>query len=140
MTTRTRMNICIASDLKDHLALLAHHRQVAMADIVEAALTTMLTPQAAPESLLMRRIEQVWREVRALQHAVEVLEETLGLFVNVYLSTTPEVPPAKEEEAKRIGGRRYARFVKVLEQQLARKQGLYREHPREGEHDADAGR
>jgi len=57
----------------------------------------------------------VLRDLRTLRQGQEVLEETLGLFINVYLSTTPEVPPEQEEVARRNGGRRYARFLKVLE-------------------------
>jgi hypothetical protein len=41
----------------------------------------------------------------------------------VYLSTTPEVPPEQDEAARRTGGRRYAKFLKVLEGKLAREKG-----------------
>jgi len=124
MTPHTRVAVRIPVTLKHQLAALARHHRVAMTDLVEAALQMLLQADPPPPSVA-QRLEQLVREIRALHRAQAILEETLGLFINVYLSTTPEVPPDQEEAAQRIGGRRYARFLKVLEGKIAREKGAH---------------
>jgi hypothetical protein len=122
MTPRLRIEARIPVALKAQLTALARQQQVALTDLVEAALR-QLFPTAPPEPSVPAQLTRVLRELRTLRRGQEVLEETLGLFINVYLSTTPEVPPEQDEAARRNGGRRYARFVKVLEGKLARQKG-----------------
>lgn len=125
MTPHTRIAVRIPVTMKQQLATLARQRHVAMTDVVEAALQMVLTAESPPPSVA-RRLDRLLQEVRTLQQAVEVIEETLGLFINVYFSITPEVPPEHEEAARRMGGRRYARFLKILEGKLAREGRLFK--------------
>jgi hypothetical protein len=118
----TRVAIRIPVALKQQLAALARHRRVAMTDLVEAALQRLLAADPPPPAVA-QRLDHLARDVRTLQRGQEILAETLGLFINVYLSTTPEVPPAQDEAARRTGGRRYAKFLKVLEGKLAHETG-----------------
>jgi hypothetical protein len=120
MTPRARLEARIPVALKRELTALAQRQQVALTDLVEAALRQLLRTAPPPEPSVTQRLTRVLRDLRDLQQAVEVLEETLGLFINVYFSTTPEVPSEQEEAARRRGGRRYARFLQVLEGKLAR--------------------
>jgi hypothetical protein len=122
MSKRARCEFRLSAALKAQLAELAHTRHMAMTDILEEAVQTVLAPEPPATQRVLRRLDRLQQEVDALQQAVEVVAETLALFVNVYLSTTSEVPPAEEEEARRRGGRRYARFLKVLEGKLAPEQ------------------
>ena len=125
MTPRSRLEARSPVAMKAQLTALARQQQVALTDLVEAALRQLLPTAAPPEPSVPAQLTRVRRELRALQRGQEVLEETLGLFINVYLSTTPAVPPDQEEAARRTGGRRYARFLKVLEGKLAREQGAH---------------
>ena len=95
-----------------------------MTDLVEAALQRLLAADPPPPAVA-QRLDQLARDVRTLQRGQEILEETLGLFINVYLSMTPEIPPEQDEAARRTGGRRYAKFLKVLEGKLAREKGAH---------------
>jgi hypothetical protein len=122
VTPRRRIEARIPLALKAQLTALARTQQVALTDLVEAALRTLLTTEPTPPTVTAQ-LTRVLREVRELQRGQEVLEETLGLFINVYLSTSPEVPPEQEEAARRLGGRRYTRFLKVLEGKLTRAKG-----------------
>ncbi|MGE3538617.1 MAG: hypothetical protein AB7N91_14465 [Candidatus Tectimicrobiota bacterium] len=122
MTPRRRLEARIPVALKAQLTALARTQQVALTDLVEAALRALLTTEPTPPPVTAQ-LARVLREMRELQRGLEVLEETLGLFINVYLSTTPEVPPEQEDAARRLGGRRYTRFLKVLEGKLARAKG-----------------
>jgi hypothetical protein len=117
--------------MQAQLTALARTQRVALTDLVEAALRTLLTTEPTPPTVTAQ-LARVLRDLRDLRQGQEVLEETLGLFINVYLSTSPEVPSAQEAAAQRQGSRRYSRFMKVLEGKLAR-QGLWRSH--EGDDD-----
>lgn len=134
MTPHTRVAVRIPVTLKHQLAALARHRRVAMTDLVEAALHMLLDADPAPPSVA-QRLEQLVRDVRALHRAQAILEETLGLFINVYFTTTPEVPSEQEEAARQRGGRRYARFMRVLEGKLAQA-GRGKTTGEGGDHDA----
>lgn len=131
MTPRHRIEARIPVAMKAQLTALARTQQVALTDLVEAALRTLLTAEPPPPSVTAQ-LTRVLRDLRELQRGQEVLEETLGLFINVYLSTSPEVPPDQEEAAGRQGGRRYSRFMKVLETKLAQTRQRVRH---EGDHD-----
>ena len=123
MTPRLRIEARIPVALKAQLTALARQQRVALTDLVEAALRQLFPTAPPPEPSVPAQLTRVLRELRTLRRGQEVLEETLGLFINVYLSTTPEVPPAQDEAARRSGGRRYAKFVKLLEGKLAREKG-----------------
>lgn len=123
MTPRIRLEARIPLAMKHQLMALARQRHIALTDLVEAALQRMLSADAPTDPSVTARLNRVLREIRDLQRGLEILEETLGLFINVYFSTTPEVPPEHEEAARRLGGRRYARFLKVLEGKIAREKG-----------------
>ena len=125
MTPRLRIEARIPVALKAQLTVLARQQQVALTDLVEAALRQLLPTAPPPEPSVPAQLTRMLRELRTLRRGQEVLEETLGLFINVYLSTTPEVPPEQDEAARRNGGRRYARFLKVLEGKLAHEKGAY---------------
>lgn len=122
MSRRARCEFRLSAALKAQLVELARTRHMAMTDILEEAVQAALAPEPPATQSILRRLDRLQQEMGELQWAVEVVVETLALFVNVYLSTTPEVPPAEEEAARRRGGRRYARFLYVLEEKLAQEQ------------------
>lgn len=118
MTPRVRIAVRIPVPLKEDLDALARQRRSARTDLVMAGIQLLVNAEA-PAPAVAHRLDRLLREMRALQQAMAVMEETLGLFINVYFSTTTEVPPDQEEAARRLGGRRYARFLKILETKLA---------------------
>ena len=123
MTPRSRLEARIPVAMKAQLTALARQQRVALTDLVEAALRQLFPTAPPPEPSVSAQLTRVLRDLRTLREGQEILEETLGLFINVYLSTTPEVPPEQDEAARRTGGRRYAKFMKVLEGKLAHEKG-----------------
>jgi hypothetical protein len=118
MTPRVRVELHLSPQLKDELVAYARQKQVALSALGETALTLLLHPP--PVTVTPSQVAHMRRDLHALQQAVEVIAETLALFINVYLSTTEEVPPGEEETARQRGARRYGRFLKTLETKLAR--------------------
>jgi hypothetical protein len=60
----------------------------------------------------------VLAELQQLQRSVEVLAETLTLFIQMYLSYTPELTSVEQEEARRRGTRRYSQFLRTLDERV----------------------
>jgi hypothetical protein len=120
MSQQARLELHLSPQLKAELVAHARQKQVALSALGETALTLLLHPP--PVTVTPSQVAHLRRELRAVHQAVEVVAETLALFINVYLSTTAEVPLGEEEVARQRGARRYARFLKTLEAKLARQQ------------------
>jgi hypothetical protein len=116
---RVRLNVCVSADVKDALAVRARQRGCAMAAIVEAAIHDLLT--APPKTQELRREREMLR-------ALEALTEMLALYINVYLSITPEVPPEQHDAARTRGAQRYQQFMQRLEAKLQAAHGGDQRH------------
>ncbi|MBA4172568.1 MAG: CopG family transcriptional regulator [Hyphomicrobium sp.] len=102
------------------LAELAIRKRVSQAEIVETALTSFLSPDGSErmEAAFSRRIDRVFRQLDNLEHAVEVGNEALALFVRFWLTANPPLPDAVGEAAKARGNERYEGFVQALARKL----------------------
>ena len=118
MSQQARLELHLSPQLKAELVAHAREKQVALSALGETALTLLLHPP--PVTVTPSQVAHLRRELRAVHQAVEVVAETLALFINVYLTTTEEVPAAEEERARQRGARRYTRFLKALETRLGR--------------------
>jgi len=78
------------------LAELAIRKRVSQAEIVESALTSFLSPDGSErmEAAFSRRIDRVVRQMENVEHAVEVGNEALALFVRFWLTSNPPLPDA----------------------------------------------
>ncbi|WP_341711519.1 ribbon-helix-helix protein, CopG family [Erythrobacter sp.] len=102
------------------LAELAIRKRVSQAEIVEAALTSFLSPDGSErmEAAFSRRIDRVVRQMDNLEHAVEVGNEALALFVRFWLTANPPLPDAGGAAAQAKGKDRYDSFVRALARRL----------------------
>src|SRR6476619_7858735 len=82
----------LASQLADH----ANRRRVPQALIVEAALTSFLSPDNSErmEAALGKRLDRLTRQVERLERHVTISNEALALFVRFWLTATSPVPDA----------------------------------------------
>ena len=127
MPPSARLHVRLASTQKRQLAALAVQRQTTLTQLVERALVALLEPDpptADALAALRPQLERLHRQVLAQQEQLDVLTETLALFVRLYLSTTPEVPETQKAAAGRSGLARYQRFVQALAERLDREQRL----------------
>ena len=91
MTTRTRMNVYFDPDLLKQVDMLALRRNVSKSAIVEAAVASFLSGDAADrlEAAMSRRLDRLGRQMDGLDEDLAVLGETLSLFVQFWLTITP---------------------------------------------------
>ena len=109
-------------DLAGQLADYAKRKRVAQASVVEAAVTSLLSPDGADrlEAALARRLDRLNRQVERLERHVTISNEALALFVRFWLTTTPPLPDAMQSAAQAKGRERYDGFVESLGRRLAK--------------------
>jgi hypothetical protein len=107
-------------EVAKQLAELAIRKRVSQAEIVESALTSFLSPDGSErmEAAFSRRIDRVVRQMENVEHAVEVGNEALALFVRFWLTSNPPLPDAGAAVAQAMGKDRYDGFVQALARRL----------------------
>ena len=110
----------LSPDVASQLAELAIRKRVSQAEIVETALTSFLSPDGSErmEAAFSRRLDRVVRQMESLEHAVEVGNEALALFVRFWLTANPPLPDASGAAAQAKGKDRYDGFVQALARRL----------------------
>ena len=121
-------------DLAGQLADYAKRKRVAQASVVEAAVTSLLSPDGADrlEAALARRLDRLNRQVERLERHVTISNEALALFVRFWLTTTPPLPDAMQSAAQAKGRERYDGFVEALGRRLAKGRTLADEVTKDG--------
>lgn len=110
----------LSPEVAKQLAELAIRKRVSQAEIVETALTSFLSPDGSErmEAAFSRRIDRIVRHMENLEHAVEVGNEALALFVRFWLTANPPLPDASGAAAQAKGKDRYDGFVQALARRL----------------------
>ena len=121
-TVRRKYTYRLPVDLAGQLADYAKRNRVAQASVVEAAVTSLLSPDGADrlEAALARRLDRLTRQVERLERHVTISNEALALFVRFWLTTTPPLPDTMQSAAQAKGRERYDGFVEALGRRLAK--------------------
>jgi predicted transcriptional regulator len=109
-------------DLAGKLADYAARKRVPQAMIVEAAITSHLSPDGADrlEAALARRLDRMTRHLERIERHVNISNEALAVFVRFWLTSTPALPDGALAAAQTKGRERYEGFVEALIRRLAR--------------------
>jgi len=115
-----KRSIRLRSDLARRLADHAAARNTSQAAIIEAALESFLSPDAAErlEAALARRLDRLTRDLGRLEWHVDLTNETLALFVRNWLNATPSLPDSATQAARAQGRERWERFVDMLNRRM----------------------
>lgn len=130
MTPRKdRLNLYFGAATTRSLDELAARRKVSKSAIVEAAVASFLSPDAADrlEGALSRRLDRLTRAVDRLERDQTVTVEALGLFVRAWLTATPALPPSAQQAAQDKGRERYENFLETLARRVQQGRNLGRE-------------
>jgi predicted transcriptional regulator len=126
---RTKHTFRLPPDLAVKLADYAAQKRTTQALIVEAALTSYLSPDGADrlEAALARRLDRMNRQIERLERHVTISNEALAVFVRFWLTSTPPLPDAAFPAAHAKGGERYRGFIEALGRRLAKNHTLSEE-------------
>lgn len=128
---RHRMNVYLPPELLQQIAELAARRKLSQSAIVEAAVTSFLSPDGADrrEAAFARRLDRLTRQVQRLERNTGITLETMAMFVRFFLTVTPPLPV----DAQAKGQQRYEGFVEALGQRLQKGLSFLNEIPEDVE-------
>lgn len=121
MTTRTRMNVYLDPALMPQIEVLAHRRKVSKSAIVEAAVMSYLSGDAADqmEAAMSRRLDRLGRQIDGLDMDLAVLGETVAQFIHFWMTITPPISGTAQSAARAKGAERFEGFMQTLGRRLA---------------------
>ncbi|QOG06364.1 ribbon-helix-helix protein, CopG family [Aureimonas sp. OT7] len=121
MTTRTRMNVYFDPELLAQVEMLALRRNVSKSAIIEAAVASFLSGDAADalEAALSRRLDRLGRQIDALDVDLAVLGETVALFIHFWLTIAPPLSDTAQASARAKGVERFEGFMQTLGKRLS---------------------
>jgi hypothetical protein len=120
LTVKVRQNLYLDQELTRELELLAKGRSGNKSRIVNDALASWLKRRATKEieDMLKVRLDRMSRDVRLLRRDLDVLLESLALFIRYQLTVTAPLPEA-DTAALAVGNDRFERFIAQLGRQIA---------------------
>ena len=88
---RHRMNVYLPPELLQEIADLAARKKLSQSAIMEAAVTSFLSPDGADrrEAAFARRLDRLTRQVQRLERNTRITVEMMALFVRFWLTVTP---------------------------------------------------
>ncbi|WP_306253757.1 hypothetical protein [Parvularcula sp. IMCC14364] len=88
-------------------------------DIADKAIRLYLQPDGSDRlSIMERRLDAINKTSRRLADDQLVATETLGLFIQFFMTITPSMPRHDQDAAKAIGLKRYDHFLSELAKRL----------------------
>lgn len=128
---KTKISAYLDPDVMTMLVDYAARRNQPQSMIVEAAIASFLSPDAAErrEAAIGKRLDQLDRRMMRLERDLGIAVETLAVFVRFWLTTTPALPEPAAQAARAKAGERYESFVTALGRRLAKGPTLRQEVP-----------
>lgn len=117
---RVKQTFRLPPELARDLAQHARSRRVSQAAIVEAALSSFLSPDGADrlEAAISRRLDRIGRQLDRTEWNGGLANETIALFVRFWLTSNPPMPDDARAAAQAMGRERWERFVEALSRRM----------------------
>lgn len=128
---RDRLNLTLPVEMIDRINELSQRQRLSRSAIVEAAVASFLSPDAADrrEAAFTRRMDRLSRQTQRIERDLGITAETLALFVRFWLTITPSLPSDAQAAAQIKGKERYEGFVETLGKRLQKGQSFLRDIP-----------
>jgi Ribbon-helix-helix protein, copG family len=128
---RDRLNLTLPVEMITRINELSERRKIPRSAIVEAAVASFLSPDAADrrEAAFTRRMDRLSRQAQRIERDLGITAETLALFVRFWLTITPPLPADAQAAAQIKGRERFEGFVETLGKRLQKGQSFLREIP-----------
>ena len=126
MAARGKYTFRLPTEIAARLADYAARTRVPQAQVVEAALASHMSADAADrlEAALARRLDRMTRAIERLERHGTIGNEALALFVRFWLTSVPPLPDSAQAAAQAKGRERYEGFVEALGRRLAKGRSL----------------
>ena len=126
---KSRLNCYFDPKLADRLTELAIRQGLHRSQLVEAAVSSFLSPDALDrrEAAYVRRLDRISRQLERVERDLTIAIEAQTLFVRFWLSVTHPIPPEQQAAAKAQGNTRYQGYIETLGRRLQRGESLVAE-------------
>lgn len=117
---RDRLNLSLPVELIGRVNELAERKRLSRSAIVEAAVSSFLSPDAADmrEAAITRRLDRLSRQAARIERDLQVTADTLALFVRFWLTITPPLLAEDQASAQIKGRERFEGFIETLGMRL----------------------
>ncbi|MDH1270497.1 ribbon-helix-helix protein, CopG family [Rhizobium pusense] len=134
---RDRLNLSLPVELIGRINELAARKSITRSAIVEAAVDSFLSPDAADmrEAAITRRLDKLSRQNARIERDLRVTAETLALFIRFWLTITPPITPDDHSSAQIKGRERFEGFIETLGRQLQKGRSFLDEIPNDVDSD-----
>ena len=119
---KQRLSVYLDREVMKALADYAARRDHSRSLVAEAAIASLLSPDAAErqEAATTKRLDQLDRRMTRMERDLGISVETLAVFVRFWLTTNPPLPEPAQAAARAQAGERYDAFVAALGRRLAK--------------------
>jgi hypothetical protein len=113
---KPKIAVYVTGDVAARLAMAAKRPGTSKSNIVNDALDRFLNP-ARDQHLAATIVEgqrDLSREIRHLHRDLDIVAETLALWLRYFLTVTPPLPADDQEPARLIGRQRFDVFIREI--------------------------
>jgi hypothetical protein len=113
---KPKIAVYVTGDVAARLAMAAKRPGTSKSKIVNDALDRFLNP-ARDQHLVATIVEgqrDLSREIRHLHRDLDIVAETLALWLRYFLTVTPPLPGGDQEPARLIGRQRFDVFIREI--------------------------
>jgi predicted transcriptional regulator len=123
---KVRLSVYLDPQIMVRLAELAKSKGMSKSPVAEAAIASLLTSGDADrhEAALVRKLDELTRQVNRLERDHSIAVEALALFIRFWLIVTPSLPQSAQSAAQAKGRERYESFLETLGRRLAKRQSF----------------
>jgi predicted DNA-binding protein len=110
---KKRYSILLSDEIAERFERVARRRNGAKSAIIEEMLDRRLNPERYPliDEGVLRRLDELSRNLGGLKSEVAVATEMLSLFVRYFLTITPPLATSEQPAARALGRERFEVFV-----------------------------
>jgi hypothetical protein len=128
---RDRLNVTLPIALLDQINEIAARKKLPRSAIIEAAVTSFLSPDAAEmqEAAITRRLDRLSRQLARAERDLRITADMLALFIRFWLTITPPLATDSQSAAQIKGRERFEGFIETLGRRLQKGSNILREIP-----------
>ena len=110
---KRKISVRLSEEIVERLETAAQRPGASKTTILEAALDRFLDPSAETidDATLLRRLDDMSRQLEQLEHALNIVNETVALHARYHLAITPPLPPSQQRAACALGLERFEEFA-----------------------------
>jgi hypothetical protein len=126
---KPKIGVYLTTDVAKLLKLAVKRSGATKSDIVNEALARFLDPQPEkdPGGEVLLRLARQAKLLRRIHRDVEIVAETLALYIRQFLMITPPVPKIDQDAAMKLGRERYEVFIEQIAKRVASDSGMVQE-------------